>query len=173
VDDIDKITGLPKHGQFLRSLEKYIADSQRHDQPLSLLGLNVDHLAYFNYAYGPSAGDAALGMVATILRAEFHTNEGLYRSMGDEFRILLPNTALPEALVIAEHMRQAAISVDLIHPQPHAPQRCLTFSFGVAIYPTDGKDMATLLATISNRIEQAKRDGRNTICYAVHQKDLE
>ncbi len=158
---VDTLTGLPLRDSFLRRVSEYLDDAREHGQPLSLLGLNVDYLAHYNYAYNPIAGDAALGAVATILRSIMHIDDLLCRSGGDEFLVLLSATPLPEALSIAERIRQAAVAVALVEPQPYAPRRCLTLSIGVATFPDDGSGIAALLETIASGIAQAKRNGRD------------
>lgn len=124
---------------FLRLLDEHLALARRASRPLSLLALDVDHLAYVNYAYGPVAGETALGMVATVLRAPVRQDQ-LARFGGDEFYALLPGVARAEALDLAEQVRRAAVTIALDDDDlgPKAPRRCLSFSLAVAAYPRTG-----------------------------------
>jgi len=117
--------------------------------------------------HGPAARKLALGATATILRSVFHHDEVLCRFGGNEFYALLPTLSWPDVLQVAERLRQAAVVIELVAPQPHAPRRCLTFSLGVASYPEDGETMASLLDTVACGIATAKRSGRNSVRHVV------
>lgn len=164
---VDARTGLPTRSIFLQHLTRRIGAAHQQGESLGVLGLDPDHVAYINYAYGPAAGDAALGATATILRSVFHHDEVLCRFGGNAFYALLPTLSWPDVLQIAERLRQAAVVIDLVAPQPHAPRRCLTFSIGVASYPEDGETLASLLDTVACGIAAAKGSGRNTVRHVV------
>ncbi len=162
--DTDPTTGLSSRTGFLRLLDEHLALARQTGEPLALLALDVDHLAYVNYVFGPQAGDAALGTVATVLRAHIRQNR-LARFGGDEFRALLPGVARAEAQDLAERVRRAAVTIalDSYDLGPKAPPRCLSFSLAVAAYPGDGDDAGALLRGAEEGIFHAKQQGRDTV----------
>ncbi len=165
VAEIDRTTGFQRRPSFLVLLDEYLAAARHAERPLSLLALNVDHLAYINYCYSPAAGEAALGMAATVLRA--HIRDEMLAHFGDEFFALLPDMELAEAIDLAERVRRAAVIVPIPDPQTGKPRRCLSFSLAVAAYPESADDAATLLRLVSEGLIQAKRLGRDTVYRAI------
>ncbi len=159
---IDSTTGLPCRASFLYRLDEQLAVARQTSEPLAVLALDVDHLAYVNYTFGPAAGDAALGMVATVLRAHVR-QDMLARFGGDEFYALLPNVTLRNAMDLAERVRRAAVTIELDNPYPTAPRRCLSFSLTVVAYPDHAGDASTLLARVAQELFEAKRQGRDTV----------
>lgn len=160
--EIDAATGLLSRGSFRAHLDEQLAVAQQTGTPLVLLALDVDHLAYVNYYYNPPAGDAALGMVATVLRAQLR--HGLLARFGaDEFYALLPNVTLDDALMLAERVRRAAVTIELDDPDLWVPSRCLSFSLTVVAYPEDGNDASALLALVERGLREAKIEGRDTV----------
>ncbi|MDQ2827701.1 MAG: GGDEF domain-containing protein [Chloroflexota bacterium] len=164
LDEADPTTGLWLQPAFLRILDEQLALARQADKPLALLALDVDHLAYVNYVFGPQAGDDALGMVATVLRAYVH-QDWLARLGGDEFCALLPGVTHTEALDLAERVRRAAVTINLdgYALGIEAPRRCLSFSLALVSYPEDGEDAATLLRGAEKGVFHAKRQGRDTV----------
>lgn len=160
--EIDAATGLLSRGSFLTHLNEQLAAAQQSGRPLAMLALDVDHLAYVNYYFNPPTGDAALGMVATVLRAQLR--HGLLARFGaDEFYALLPNVTLDDALMLAEHVRRAAVTIELDDPHSWVSPRCLSFSLTVVAYPDHGPDASTLLALVERGLWEAKCEGRDTI----------
>ncbi len=160
--DIDPITGLLRRVGFLTHLDEHLALARQSGGPVAVLALDVDHLAYVNYYFGPAAAEAALGMVATVLRARVHQGI-LARFGGDEFYAILPHVALADALIVAERVRQAAVTIDLDDPSPGVPPRCLSFSLTVVACPEHGHEARRLLALIEQGLMAAKRQGRDTV----------
>lgn len=123
VRDADQATGLLRRAGFLVLLEDHLTRALQSGAPLTVVALDVDHLAYVNHYFDPPAGDAALGMVDTVLRAQ--VRYGLLARFGDdEFYALLPHTSLTEALVIAEHVRRAAVTITLDATSPGHQHAC-------------------------------------------------
>lgn len=162
VRDIDATTGVLRHNDFLSLLEDQLTRARQTSTPLAVVALDVDHLAYVNYYFDPPAGDAAVGMVATVLRAQVRYGI-LARYGGDEFYALLPHTSLTEALVIAERVRQTAVIIGVDTPAPGTPSHLLSFSLTVVAYPEHGTDVPTLLSQIEQGLREAKRQGRDTV----------
>jgi len=160
--DIDPITGLLCRAGFLIHLDEHLALARQTGAPVAVLALDVDHLAYVNYYFGPAEAEAALGMVATVLRAQVRQGI-LARFGGDEFYALLSHVTLADALTVAEHVRQAAVTIELDDPSPQVPPRCLSFSLTVVAYPEHGHEAHRLLALIEQGLMAAKHQGRDTV----------
>jgi diguanylate cyclase (GGDEF)-like protein len=174
---IDERTGFVWSEDFPDLVEDALAAARQGKLGVGLIGLNIDRLAYMNYVYGHLAGDAALGAVATILRATFGRKDEVRRWAGrhaGDFYALLPDTSLVSVLTTSERLRQAAIVVhfdpqDLLPP----PSHCLTFSIGVAAYPDDGNHPDLLLERVEAGIILARRRGGNAVCHAPKSDDLD
>src|SRR5207245_1598882 len=104
-----------------------IERAQRYDQPLSLLAIDVDDLKRINDEGGHLVGDKALQLIARVLKGTVRTFDLVARQGGDEFAVLLPNTAAREALVLAERLRSEIVR-QLILGRP------LSASIGVAAH---------------------------------------
>ncbi|MEI8084219.1 MAG: diguanylate cyclase, partial [Actinomycetes bacterium] len=93
----DSLTGVANRRQFLRETAKEIARAQRHQQPLSVALLDLDHFKDVNDTYGHSAGDGALVSFISTLRTHIREIDVVGRLGGDEFAIMFPNTGAVDA----------------------------------------------------------------------------
>ncbi len=161
----DDLTGLPTRGAFFQHLVTGIAHAHEHDQSLCLLVIDVDYLKSVNDHYGHQAGDAALAGVASILRSALREGDLPGRYGGDEFTALLPATSPAEGLNVAERLRLAVAGAVIPCPGTSITLR-LTLSIGVAAYPEDGADGASLFAAADRGAYAAKDVGRNAVRHA-------
>jgi len=151
----------PKTGLYnMRHLEAVLAQelrrADRFDRPVSLLMIDVDHLRAINSALGHVAGDRALRLVAMSLRAQTRDYDVAARFGGDEFCVLLPETSLEGALVVAERIRAD------VEASGKGAGLGLTVSIGVA--QTDERTTAEELVTRADRAAyRAKSGGRNVV----------
>jgi diguanylate cyclase (GGDEF)-like protein/PAS domain S-box-containing protein len=99
--DHDALTGLYNRRRFGEELEWAVAYAQRYGRPAALLALDVDHFSYINDSYGHATGDELLGMVAALLRSRLRETDVVGRLGGDEFGVILAETALEDAEAIA------------------------------------------------------------------------
>jgi diguanylate cyclase (GGDEF)-like protein len=130
----DFLTGLANRRQFELELARACASARRYQTPLSLLSLDVDRFKTINDTHGHAAGDSALQIVAAICRANTRASDLIARVGGDEFAILMPQTARHGANTVAASIQQALIS----HP-PNAQIGSLTVSVGVAAASGDAQ----------------------------------
>jgi len=101
----DSLTGLLNHRAFQDRAEQEVARARRGGQPLALLMIDLDGFGAINNRYGHQAGDAALLAVARCLRVQTRATDIVARYGGDEFAVILPETAGGEALDTAERIR--------------------------------------------------------------------
>jgi diguanylate cyclase (GGDEF)-like protein/putative nucleotidyltransferase with HDIG domain len=109
----DPLTRLANHRAFHERLRAELSRAQRHDRPLRLALLDVDHFTAINDSLGHERGDVVLAAVAATLSEVARGEDVLARLGGDEFAILMPETGEAEALVAAERARAAIAAIEL------------------------------------------------------------
>jgi diguanylate cyclase (GGDEF)-like protein/PAS domain S-box-containing protein len=123
----DSLTGLVNHRRFLQVLHAEICRSERTGREFSLLLLELDGLKEINDRFGPLTGDRALCRLGQILRECCRSIDTAARYGGDEFAVVLPETSVDTATLIARR------TCDLLANGPEEP--ILTVSLGIAYYP--------------------------------------
>jgi len=109
----DPLTGLVNHRAFHERLREELSRALRHERPLALALLDVDHFKAVNDSLGHERGDAVLAAVAASLTASARTEDVLARLGGDEFALLMPETSEKEALAAVERTRRAIAAIEL------------------------------------------------------------
>ncbi len=155
----DSLTGLANHGHMWSALEVEFARADRHERPLSVVMIDIDHFKAFNDRFGHPAGDEALCAVAQELEANSRSHDVVARYGGEEFAVILPETSSDGAERYAEKIRH---SIEAAGFGPERQAR-LTISAGVA-ESTDGvKTPQELMALADSRLYAAKESGRNCV----------
>ena len=154
----DALTGLYTHRAFQERLREEVARALRYGQPMSLLIADIDGFAGVNYDLGYQSGDEILRRIAVILQEDdsadrVRTSDIVARYSGEEFVLLLPETAKPGALVKAARLRDAVMGAEM----PGA--RKMSVSIGVACLPEDAADPEGLLTAAESAVRGAKRGG--------------
>ena len=90
-----------------------MARATNEDKPLSLLMFDIDHFKLFNDNYGHLTGDQVLRLVAMSLKQTIKGQDIIARYGGEEFAVVLPSTALKQALAVADHIRRAVMAKEL------------------------------------------------------------
>ena len=152
--DRDSLTGLENHRRFWVALDRELERADRYARPLSVVMIDVDGFKEFNDAHGHIAGDAALAHIAALIQSSCRNSDCPVRYGGDEFAVVLPETALAGARAFAEKMRQS------VEEQRFADQG-LTVSIGIAAYPADAKLPRPLVAAADGNLYASKQAGRN------------
>ncbi|MDH3343071.1 MAG: GGDEF domain-containing protein [Gammaproteobacteria bacterium] len=162
---IDALTGLHNRGWMNDVFEREIKRAERENLSLCLMMLDVDHFKKYNDDFGHLAGDRALISVAEAAKAPLRTNDLLARYGGEEFSVLLPETSMEQAVIVAERLRERISRADPgIHDGVQLPK--LTVSIGIAEYKS-GSSLKTLVASADVALYQAKNSGRNCIKIAT------
>jgi diguanylate cyclase (GGDEF)-like protein/PAS domain S-box-containing protein len=155
----DVLTDLPNRAAFNERLAAVLAREPSERQPFAVVCIGLDRFKEVNDVFGHSIGDAALREVSLRLGS---VTEGAFlaRLGGDEFAILLTDGLQP---LTAERMGECILRsvTDDIVVEGQRPQ--IGLSIGVAIYPSDGADAATLLANADAALHRAKVDGRGVM----------
>lgn len=153
----DELTGLYNRRYFNEHLHADLSAARRHDYPLSLVMIDLDHFKIVNDTYGHSEGDLVLKAFADVLREIIRTEDIAARWGGEEFTIILPHTASEAAAALAERIRVAFQQYSAsATPFP------LSASFGVAqLQENDCAD--SLIKRVDEAMYRAKHDGRNRV----------
>jgi diguanylate cyclase (GGDEF)-like protein len=154
----DEVTDLYNRRFFSMRLAEEISRYRRFGYPLSLVLLDLDGFKEVNDELGHTAGDEILREVSQLMVKHSRTDNILARYGGDEFAILLVDTAESGAACYAERMRQTLGDCPLSHGRP------ITASFGIASLPNDSIASAkALFRAADEALCEAKRSGKNTI----------
>lgn len=166
----DELTGLYNRRHFLHQIDAECNHAERHESPLSLLMLDVDHFKLFNDRNDHLAGDAALRRVAGVFLRNTRGTDTVARYGGEEFVVLLPRTSKQDAWVVAEKLRRA-VERTAVEGEEVLPGGKLTVSVGLASYPGDATEPRALLERADWSLYRAKAEGRNRV--ATWQEPLE
>ncbi|MGE7991875.1 diguanylate cyclase domain-containing protein [Pseudomonas sp. NPDC089554] len=154
----DSLTGLPNRAFFEGRLNRSLRNAARQQDQLALLFLDSDHFKQVNDTYGHAVGDEVLINVASRIRAQLREHDLVARLGGDEFAVLLtPLHAREDAQRIAEKI---VASMKLPITLDDGSTLKTSLSVGVAYYPDDGHDSASLFNAADAAMYQAKRKRR-------------
>ncbi|MDG4649217.1 diguanylate cyclase [Roseibacterium sp. SDUM158017] len=154
----DPLTGLSNRRPLEPRFRELVAEAAAADDTLQLAMVDVDHFKSINDTYGHDEGDKALVFVANALRGVFRDNDAVFRVGGEEFMIIaagMPQRALLHRLRMARARLQETVQKDGVIA------RNMTFSAGIAEWPTDGPTLDQLARHADRRLLEAKRSGRN------------
>ena len=154
----DTVTGLPNRYLFNDRLDVMLTQAQRNHWSLGILFVDLDRFKAVNDTLGHAAGDLLLRLVAARLRECVRPSDIVGRLSGDEFALVLANLAkVDDAGLVAQKIVGAlAAPFDLSGHQTY-----ISASIGIALYPTDGGDAATLVRNADTAMYRAKEQGRN------------
>ncbi|WP_253822846.1 GGDEF domain-containing protein [Vibrio coralliilyticus] len=154
----DELTQLYNRRALEELLPKEIARSSRHKQPLSVLLLDIDHFKKVNDTYGHQAGDRVLRTTGKLLILQTRKDDLSFRYGGEEFLVLLPNTDVEKAVIVAEKLREAIKRARML---PTNVDSC-TASFGVTQFNGED-DWQTAIERADQALYSAKENGRNQV----------
>lgn len=155
----DPLTGLLNR----LHLEDAFGKARVSNSQMILLLVDLDHFKGINDQYGHDGGDQVLKDCAALLRHSTRRNDWLFRIGGEEFCALLPGASSTDAVSIAEGLQRRIAD----NPSHCAEQTIrYTISMGMACWPDDGENFATLYRCADQRLYQAKEQGRNCIVSA-------
>jgi diguanylate cyclase (GGDEF)-like protein len=156
----DPLTGLYNRRFFQSRLAAEIERARRYSRVLSLVMLDVDNFKEINDQRGHQFGDHVLAEVGKILMRNVRASDFVCRYGGEEFVVLLPETALEQAARAAEKLRTRLKERFQVSREPVA----LTVSLGVASYPSPGvADEADLVRRADAALYEAKGLGRDRV----------
>ena len=162
----DPLTTLSNRKFFDQALAKAMAEAKASNQPLSLLMADIDYFKSFNDKFGHLTGDQVLRLVALSVKQNVKGKDVAARYGGEEFVIALPNTTLQSAITVADHIRRAVMTKELMKRSSGERLGRVTISIGAAVLrPHDTAQ--SLIERADMCLYAAKRNGRNrVICEA-------
>lgn len=154
----DPLTGCKNRRSFFDNFQTLWLAAKRYEMPISAIMVDVDHFKSINDTHGHSVGDDVLRLVATTLQSPLRESDILCRYGGEEFAVVLPNTDIVQASIVAERLRNAIA-------QAHAPipKLKVTASFGVSTLCESTADPQEMLDQADKCLYVAKRQGRNQV----------
>lgn len=160
----DGLTHAYNKRTFGDRLEGELQYAIRHDTPLSLVLLDIDHFKAINDRCGHLAGDDVLVQLAGLVMTMLREGDMFARYGGEEFAIIAPATDLDSIVPLCEGLRAAVQAHAFVHDGTRIP---VTASFGVARAPAAGISTPTeFVARVDEAMYRAKRAGRNRVCVA-------
>jgi diguanylate cyclase (GGDEF)-like protein/PAS domain S-box-containing protein len=167
--EFDSLTGLPNRRRLQESIGVALSNANRHGSSLILMFLDLDRFKNVNDSLGHHAGDELLIQVAKRLKAVLREQDSVYRLGGDEFVLLCPDTDAAGASHLASRLLESTSHRYLIEQQELA----ISFSIGIALYPTDGETFDDLSMSADTAMYRAKQGGRNAYRFFTPEMQLE
>ena len=156
----DPLTGLLNRRYLEARLTEELSRSKRYDYPLSFMMIDIDDFKFYNDRNGHQAGDRALEITAQCLRAALRKVDVASRYGGEEFSILLPQTTLQEAGVIADRIRRKIIETNFPHGSSQ-PLGTATVSIGLSSFSAQLDSAEAIVRAADRALYHAKRHGKN------------
>jgi len=148
----DPLTGLNNRRIFEEYLHREINRASRYGSSFALLAFDLHEFKSVNDTYGHSAGDEILRSVARAILEAIRGSDISCRTGGDEFTILLPQAERGSAQVLADRIARKFKE----YADPIAPNTSVAIDYGIAIFPEDGHDATTLLASADKALYASK-----------------
>ncbi|MCX5839079.1 MAG: diguanylate cyclase [Deltaproteobacteria bacterium] len=158
---VDDLTQLYNSRHFHFQLKIEMDRSNRYEQPLTLLLLDLDNFKAFNDAYGHVEGDQVLIRLGQVVKRCLRQTDSAYRYGGEEFTILLPMATSEDGAVTAERIR-TEFKKENFSPAPGRDVH-VTVSIGLAQYKPE-EDMKAFVNRVDHLMYQAKKNGKDRVC---------
>lgn len=160
----DALTELYNHRYFAERLSKEMDLCNIMHKQMCLIMLDVDNFKGYNDSYGHPAGDIVLKTISKVFSQVTRVKDIVARYGGEEFALILPDTTLQDAMVVAERLRQAIERTEFAY-------RRVTASLGVAHCPIHTNNAKGLLDMADRALYLAKSSGRNKVVVASDVKN--
>jgi len=158
----DALTGIANRKHFDQEIKQAVRNGEDTGEPLALLLADIDHFKAFNDNFGHQTGDQVLRLVAHALKINVKGRDLAARYGGEEFAVILPRTALKDAMTVAEQIRKSIVAKELVKKSTGESLGVITMSIGVAAY-RPGETVDALIARADTGLYAAKRAGRNRV----------
>lgn len=160
----DGLTGLANHKTLHEFLFTRLAEAKRHEHPLGVLMIDVDHFRAFNEEEGHDAGDTVLKLVADAIRSCLRPYDLASRYGGEEFTVVIPKAGPDYIAMVGERIRERIERQSFVTPS--GEERGISASLGGACFPENQAGVNELLKAADAALYQAKKQGRNRMILA-------
>jgi len=158
----DELTGLTNRKRFDQTIIEEISEAEESGDPLCLLMIDIDHFKSFNDTHGHQTGDQVIRLVAHTMKTNVKGRDCVARYGGEEFVIILPKTKLAAAITLAEQIRVAIKTKELVKKSTSASLGHVTVSIGISCYRI-GESITELIERADVCLYAAKNSGRNNV----------
>ncbi len=158
----DALTGISNRKAFDARLLQAAVEASQDEEPLALLLIDIDHFKKFNDTYGHQAGDQVLRLVAQTFKRSIKGKDTAARFGGEEFAIILPGTTADNAARVADVLRLAVASKEVVNRSNNIKLGQITISVGVSEYRTN-ESLEDLIERADSALYRAKQAGRNQV----------
>jgi diguanylate cyclase (GGDEF)-like protein len=158
----DALTNIYNRGFFDEAIEKYVAMAKRSGRPICMMMVDVDYFKRVNDTYGHAEGDLVLQLIAAAIVSSLRVSDYVCRYGGEEFGILLPQTELAQAKVLAERIVEE-LPRALSTGWRGADAMKITVTIGAAECPLEAADGTELVRIADRRLYAGKAAGRNRV----------
>jgi len=155
--ETDTLTGAASRYRLEQVLRSESERARRFKEPFSVVAMDVDDFKLINDRHGHAAGDQTLIDIVRLARDCIREIDLIARWGGDEFMLILPNTRLPDASVVAEKLREQ------LGDARGGEKDRLTMSFGLVEYQSD-EAISQLMVRVDRALYQAKLAGKDRLC---------
>ncbi len=165
--NLDPLTEIGSRRYFDHHSKQLWQQHLEHNLPLSCVLIDIDFCKAYNDHFGHQSGDKLLMSVAhaIVKTLESYPNSLVARYGGEEFIVLLANTDIKQASVVAEAIREAVFSLRIAHPHSEVGNYFVTVSLGVeSVIPTLESSLKPLIEGADRELYKAKERGRNRVC---------
>ena len=159
----DGLTGVYNRSYFMDKSDAVIEVMRRYQHPASMMMLDLDHFKKINDNYGHHVGDLALLAFTKACRQEIRESDVLGRLGGEEFGLLLPETSIQNAQVLAERIRKATAAIEV----PLGDRMIgITVSIGLVELSAEDLSLSSVMRRADLAMYQAKERGRNQVVFS-------
>jgi len=163
----DTLTGLTNRSLFNDRLNQAIYNSQRNNDLLAVLFIDLDNFKYVNDSMGHNAGDVLIKIVSRRITRALRKTDTVARWGGDEFTVLLPKIkSLSDIFVLCKRILTEELDNIVIENQ----ELRITASIGISVFPDDGDDAEELIKNADTAMYRAKDKGKN--CYQLYKPKM-
>jgi diguanylate cyclase (GGDEF)-like protein len=167
--NIDELTGLFNYRYLDIALEREIKRTERYASSLSIIFLDLDLFKNVNDTHGHLVGSKVLKEVGLLLKKMTREVDFVFRYGGDEFTIILVETGMAGAAVVAERIRRSIEAHNFLSDEGHSIK--ITACLGYACYPDDSKSKTELLELSDQAMYHGKLSGKNVVHHVSVKKD--
>jgi len=153
----DALTGIGNRAALDETLSREVDIAHRHDRSLGMIIIDIDHFKLINDNFGHASGDCLLQALSLTAEETIRLSDQMFRFGGEEFVVLLPETAIGGVKRLAERIRR---NIEALETSCEGSKIKLTVSLGIATL-NNGEDEVLFFNRADKALYQAKNDGRN------------